>query len=51
MHLACATDAQALCADKASGVAENRCIVYHRLRLSQPCKDALDHLQVAFSGG
>ena len=47
MNLACAADAQTLCANKTPR-AMNRCLDYHRLRLSKPCKNAMDQLRLAW---
>jgi len=45
----CEADRQALCADKADRKV-GRCLAYHRLRLSSPCKHAIDSLMLARSG-
>jgi hypothetical protein len=44
MHLMCAADARSLCARKADGAA-NRCVIYHKLQLSRPCRVALEKAQ------
>jgi hypothetical protein len=47
--LACAPDRATLCAGK-SGDSALRCVGYHRLRLSSPCKHAMDNLALAQQG-
>ncbi|HEY3947575.1 hypothetical protein [Phenylobacterium sp.] len=50
MRLACATDQQSLCADKTNHLAVDRCLEYHRLKLSSPCKAAWDQVTKAAEG-
>jgi hypothetical protein len=50
MRMACAADRQSLCADKATNLAADRCLEYHRLRLSKPCHQAWDKLTLAAEG-
>lgn len=50
MRLACAADQQSLCADKTSNLAADRCLQYHRLKLSSPCKQAWDNVTRAAEG-
>jgi hypothetical protein len=50
MRLACAADRDALCADKKSQIAADRCLQYHRLSVSKPCRASLDRLQMAYEG-
>jgi hypothetical protein len=50
MRLACAADRQSLCADKTTDLAADRCLEYHRLKLSRPCHQAWDKLTVAAEG-
>jgi hypothetical protein len=47
--LACTEDRAALCQGK-SARAMDRCLVYHRLRLTSPCKQALTQLDLAQRG-
>jgi hypothetical protein len=49
-RLQCASDRETLCADKKSDVAADRCIRYHRLKLSASCKQALTKVQLAYDG-
>ena len=44
MHMMCAADARSLCARKTDGAA-NRCVIYHKLQLSRPCRVALEKAQ------
>src|SRR5471030_2664261 len=50
MRQACAADRQSLCADKTSNLAADRCLEYHRLKLSKPCHQAWDKLTMAAEG-
>jgi hypothetical protein len=50
MRQACAVDRQSLCADKTSNLAADRCLEYHRLKLSKPCHQAWDQLTIAAEG-
>ena len=48
-RLACEADRESLCSKEARG-ATLRCINYHRLRVSTPCKQALTDLRRAQTG-
>jgi len=50
MRLACAADRQTLCSDKKSAGAADRCIRYHRLKVSERCRQAQDHVEMAREG-
>ncbi|MBS0361702.1 MAG: hypothetical protein JSR98_10000 [Proteobacteria bacterium] len=50
MRLACAADQQSLCGDKAGNLAVDRCLEYHRQKLSRPCKSAWDKVTMAAEG-
>jgi hypothetical protein len=50
MHLACATERQTLCSDAKSTRAADSCIRYHRSKLSTPCRQAQDRVQLAADG-
>jgi hypothetical protein len=50
MRQACAVDRQSLCADKTSAVASDRCLEYYRLKVSTPCREAWDKVQMAAEG-
>jgi hypothetical protein len=50
MRLACAADRQSLCADKTSNLAADRCLEYHRAKISRPCHDAWDKVTMAAEG-
>jgi hypothetical protein len=50
MRLACTTERQTLCADKATTRAADSCIRYHRSKLSAPCRQAQDRVQMAAEG-
>ncbi|THD55699.1 hypothetical protein [Phenylobacterium sp.] len=50
MRAACAVDRQSLCADKSSNLAADRCLEYNRLKVSQPCREAWDKVQMAAEG-
>jgi hypothetical protein len=50
MRLACAADRQSLCADKTSNLAADRCLEYHRLKVSKACRQAWDRLTLAAEG-
>jgi hypothetical protein len=50
MHLACAADRQSLCADKTTDRSADRCLNYHRLKLSTPCKQAWVKVSLAREG-
>jgi hypothetical protein len=50
MRQACAADRQALCADKTTNLTADRCLEYHRLKLSKPCHQAWDKLTMAAEG-
>jgi hypothetical protein len=50
MRLACAADVASLCADKTSDIAASRCIAYHRLKVSKPCRHAMQQMQLARAG-
>ncbi len=47
--LACEPDRATLCSDK-TGAPADRCLVYHRLKLSSPCKQAMTQLDLAQRG-
>jgi hypothetical protein len=49
-RLACKADGEALCADKASGRPMLRCLNYHRLTVSSPCKAAMTTLSMTQQG-
>ena len=50
MREACATDRQSLCADKSTNLAVDRCLEYYRLKVSAPCRQAWDRVQMAAEG-
>jgi hypothetical protein len=50
MRMACAADRQSLCADKTSNLSADRCLEYHRLKVSRSCRDAWDKLTMAAEG-
>jgi hypothetical protein len=50
MREACAVDRQSLCADKTSNLSADRCLEYYRLKVSQPCRQAWDKVQMAAEG-
>ena len=47
---ACAVDRQSLCADKTTDLSADRCLEYHRLKVSSPCRQAWDRVQMAAEG-
>ena len=47
---ACRADRDTLCGDKKSAQAGTRCLVYYRLKLSSPCKQAMTKLDLAQKG-
>ena len=47
---ACVPDRESLCAGKTSEETALRCLDYHRLRLSSPCKQAMTNLDLAQRG-
>jgi hypothetical protein len=49
MRKACAAERETLCAGK-SGKAADRCVVYHRLKASEPSKHALVRLELTQEG-
>jgi hypothetical protein len=50
MRLACAADRQTLCAKETSNLATDRCLEYYRVKVSQPCREAWDRVQMAAEG-
>ena len=50
MRLACSADRQSLCADETTTASADRCVAYHRLKVSAPCKHALINLELARRG-
>ena len=50
MRLACTTERQTLCSDAKSTRAADSCIRYHRSKLSTPCREAQDRVQMAADG-
>jgi hypothetical protein len=50
MRQACAVDRQSLCANEASNLSTDRCLEYNRLKVSQPCRQAWDKVQMAAEG-
>jgi hypothetical protein len=49
MRLACATDRETLCGDKSTQAA-GRCLSYHRLKVSAPCRQAIEKVWMAGQG-
>ncbi|MBS0334975.1 MAG: hypothetical protein JSS35_19560 [Proteobacteria bacterium] len=47
---ACAWDRESLCAAKASEASANRCLTYHRRKLTAGCRTAVDHMELAREG-
>jgi hypothetical protein len=47
--LACEPDRATLCSDK-MGAPADRCLIYYRLKLSSPCKQAMTQLELAQRG-
>jgi hypothetical protein len=50
MRLACAADRQTFCADITDDVAADRCIARHRFHVTAPCRQARQHVQMAWQG-
>jgi hypothetical protein len=50
MREACAADRQSMCSDKSSNLAADRCLEYHRLKLSKPCHQAWNNIALAAEG-
>jgi len=50
MRQACAVDRQSLCADKTTNLSSDRCLEYYRLKVSTPCREAWDKVQMAAEG-
>jgi hypothetical protein len=50
MRQACAADRAALCADKATDLAADRCLEYHRQKLNKACHAAWDQVTLAAEG-
>lgn len=47
---ACAWDRESLCGDKSSEASANRCLTYHRQKLTATCRSAVDRMELAREG-
>jgi hypothetical protein len=50
MRLACAADRRSLCANETTTPSADRCLRYYRLKVSRPCRTALDRVTMAAQG-